>query len=181
MNELQLKGLAKFLISSACSKCNPKSQNSLYSFYYPEPLMRFFNRLNTFIRCSSCCYPVALLYLDRLLRSNNDITLDMSTVHLLFSTSLLIANQFIDDNSERLGQFASLLNMSSTSMSILQTDFLFRIRFDLVFSEAQYEIYVQKLNWCREEATIQIQPFINVPQSNSDNNEQSQLVFVEVI
>eukprot|EP00298_Acanthocystis_sp_HF-20_P007773 c17276_g1_i1.p1 GENE.c17276_g1_i1~~c17276_g1_i1.p1 ORF type:complete len:177 (-),score=46.06 c17276_g1_i1:35-565(-) len=148
MNDSQVKSLVNVLLNSAKSKKSTKNQNSLYTFHYPEPLLRFISRVNETIRCSPCCYVAALMYMDRITELNQQtIQIDFSSVHLLFITSLLVANQFIDDKPERSLQYASLLNMSVVSVEMLKTDFLFRIHFHLLFSDKEFEAYTDRLNW----------------------------------
>jgi len=121
------------------------SNKTVYASSVPEPLIVFMRRLNTYVRCSPSCYAVALLYIDRLVEQNTDITLTVETVNLLFATSLLIANQYLDDQPERALQFARLASVDPVAMAHLKTDFLFRIRFNLKFSDSELCAYSDRL------------------------------------
>lgn len=108
-------------------------------------LLPFVSRLDDLIRCSESCYATALVYLDRITAMNSDLTLNNNTVHRLFATSLLVANQFLDDTAERTLQFARVINTDPLEMAQLKTDFLFRIQFKLVAAEQEIRIYSDKL------------------------------------
>eukprot|EP00301_Raphidiophrys_heterophryoidea_P009009 c13303_g1_i1.p1 GENE.c13303_g1_i1~~c13303_g1_i1.p1 ORF type:complete len:215 (+),score=36.33 c13303_g1_i1:156-800(+) len=110
-----------------------------------EPLLDLVSRLYQHIRCSSSCFAAALVYLDRVTEANPDLPLNLKTVNLLFTTSLLLANQFLDDKSERALQFANVARIHPITMANLKTDFLFRIRFHLTLCEADVRGYSDKL------------------------------------
>lgn len=111
----------------------------------PEPLRDMVWRLDDNIRCSSSCYAVALVYMDRITEANQDVPLNYRTVNLLFTTALLLANQFLDDKAERALQFARVAGIHPSTMARLKIDFLFRISFSLVVSEQEMCGYSDKL------------------------------------
>eukprot|EP00298_Acanthocystis_sp_HF-20_P005924 c15938_g1_i1.p1 GENE.c15938_g1_i1~~c15938_g1_i1.p1 ORF type:complete len:180 (+),score=44.88 c15938_g1_i1:92-631(+) len=130
---------------SFVAKQNQMITRSAYSNPHPEPLGALINRLNQYVRCSPSCYVVALLYMDRLLQQNRDIVMTLDTVQLLFTTSLLISNQYLDDQPELTLQFARIARISPANLANLKTDFLFRIKFSLSFTQSELLSYSDKL------------------------------------
>eukprot|EP00300_Choanocystis_sp_HF-7_P000684 c10563_g1_i1.p1 GENE.c10563_g1_i1~~c10563_g1_i1.p1 ORF type:complete len:243 (+),score=43.54 c10563_g1_i1:130-858(+) len=112
---------------------------------HQESLQAFLTRLDKHIRCSESCYAAALVYLDRITSLSRDITLNTNTVKKLFCTSLLLANQFLDDTAERTLQFARVAGYAPKDMAEMKIDFLFRIQFTLMITEAETRNYSDKL------------------------------------
>jgi len=110
-----------------------------------ESLHSFVARLDDNIRCSETCYATALVFIDRITEMSSDLTLNYWTVQRLFTTSLLIANQFLDDTAERTLQFARVAGYDPLVMAAMKTDFLFRIQFRLMVSDEEVLGYSDKL------------------------------------
>jgi len=110
-----------------------------------EALQSFIARLDDNIRCSESCYATALVFIDRITEMSSDLTLNYWTVQRLFTTSLLIANQFLDDTAERTLQFARVAGFHPLTMAAMKTDFLFRIQFRLMVSDEDVIGYSDKL------------------------------------
>jgi len=110
-----------------------------------EALHSFIARLDDNIRCSETCYATALVYIDRITEMSTDLTLNCWTVQRLFTTSLLVANQFLDDTAERALQFSRVAGFDALAMAAMKTDFLFRIQFRLVVSDEEVLGYSDKL------------------------------------
>jgi len=110
-----------------------------------ESLHNFVARLDDNIRCSETCYATALVFIDRITEMSSDLTLNYWTVQRLFTTSLLIANQFLDDTAERTLQFARVAGYEPLVMAAMKTDFLFRIQFRLMVSDEEVLGYSDKL------------------------------------
>jgi len=148
MNEVHVQHLVNLLMYVA-QKNDPNEPCDVLATPFHcaqnEPLLDLALRLNQHIRCSSSCFAAALVYIDRVTEANPDLPLNLRTVNLLFTTSLLLANQFLDDKSERALQFANVARVHPVTMANLKTDFLFRIRFHLVLSEFDIRGYSDKL------------------------------------
>eukprot|EP00301_Raphidiophrys_heterophryoidea_P019863 c469_g1_i1.p1 GENE.c469_g1_i1~~c469_g1_i1.p1 ORF type:complete len:258 (+),score=38.68 c469_g1_i1:393-1166(+) len=148
LNELHVQHLVNLLMYVA-QKNDPNEPYDVLATPFHcaqnEPLVDLVLRLNQHIRCSPSCYAAALVYIDRVTESNPDLPLNGRTVNLLFTTSLLLANQFLDDKSERALQFANVARIHPVTMANLKTDFLFRVRFHLILSEIDLHGYSDKL------------------------------------
>jgi hypothetical protein len=127
------------------NEVNLNKRKSLFHMDIFEPLRDLIWRLDENIRCSPSCYAVALVYVDRLTESNPDVPLNMNTVNLLFTTSLLLANQFMDDKAERALQFSRVAGIHPSLMARLKIDFIFRISFSLLVTPQEISGYSDKL------------------------------------
>ncbi|KAG0451653.1 hypothetical protein HPP92_026106 [Vanilla planifolia] len=76
----------------------PHSAVAFFALSKPEiSIRRYLERIFRFARCSSSCYVVAYIYLDRFLRLHPSLALDSFNVHRLLITSILTAVKFMDD------------------------------------------------------------------------------------
>jgi len=110
-----------------------------------ESVFELIARLDQYIRCSESCYAIALVFVDRLTETNKDISLTRRTLKRLFTTSLLVANQFYDDKSECALQFARVASIPGPTMAALKTEFLLRLNYRLVVSDSDVKGYADQL------------------------------------
>lgn len=136
------------LLTYVAERNGPTHPSKMTSFHLeaPESLCELVGRLDENIRCSTSCYAVALVYMDRITEGNADLPLNLQTVNLLFTTSLLLANQFLDDKAERALQFARVARVHPSTMARLKIDFLFRVSFSLVVNQQEMRGYSDKLH-----------------------------------
>eukprot|EP00300_Choanocystis_sp_HF-7_P025204 c26919_g1_i1.p1 GENE.c26919_g1_i1~~c26919_g1_i1.p1 ORF type:complete len:210 (+),score=21.38 c26919_g1_i1:117-746(+) len=116
-----------------------------YHLIQAEPLLHLLIRLHTTLRCSPCCYAIALIYMDRATRGQSHLVITPNTIHLLFTTSLLIAHQYVDDKPELSSHVARIVGVEPRILSLLKTELLFRLHFSLHVSETELEAYANKL------------------------------------
>ena len=57
----------------------------------------YLERIFRYANCSSSCYVVAYIYLDRFLHRNPAVAVDPFNVHRFIITSVLVAVKFMDD------------------------------------------------------------------------------------
>ena len=59
-------------------------------------MLAYLERIKKYARCSDSCFVVALIYIDRLIETQN-VVLTSLNVHRLVITSLMLAAKFFDD------------------------------------------------------------------------------------
>ena len=59
-------------------------------------VLAYLERIKKYARCSDSCFVVALIYIDRLIETQN-VVLTSLNVHRLVITSLMLAAKFFDD------------------------------------------------------------------------------------
>lgn len=109
-------------------------------------VLKYLRFLRDKAKCSRACFIVALIYIDRLLEKNTQISITPNTVHKLFLTSILTASKFVTDLSYSNTTWASFGGVRTEEMNILEREFLFLLQFSLVISKDEYEKYDKELN-----------------------------------
>eukprot|EP00301_Raphidiophrys_heterophryoidea_P005144 c12191_g1_i1.p1 GENE.c12191_g1_i1~~c12191_g1_i1.p1 ORF type:complete len:252 (+),score=41.84 c12191_g1_i1:274-1029(+) len=140
--------------------------------HWHELLQQLIHQLDKNIRCSEICYSMALIYIDRLTAMSTDrLTLNFCTARRLFTTSLLIANQFIDDTPELCLQFANAAGIPSPTLARLKTEFLFRVKFSLAVTSDEVMGYAARLQGRLSAQSLS--DISNWPRSQNNENETS--------
>ncbi|XP_039037143.1 cyclin-U4-1-like isoform X2 [Hibiscus syriacus] len=120
---------------------------------------RYLERIFKYANCSSSCFVVAYVYLDRMKRSLP------YNVHRLLVTSVLVSSKFMDDIYHNNAYYAKVGGISTAEMNILELDFLFCLGFQLNVAPTTFHAYCTFL---QREMWMQIQPPLqHLPQPSS--------------
>jgi hypothetical protein len=111
------------------------------------------NRIHKYASCSNECFILALIYIDRLIQSNNFLLTELN-VHRVVITAVLLAAKFFDDAYYNNAYYAKVGGVLVSEMNGLEVDFLFRINFTLhvkpeVFAKYHGELMAQAQEACR--------------------------------
>mmetsp|Transcript_16645 Transcript_16645/g.46995 ORF Transcript_16645/g.46995 Transcript_16645/m.46995 type:complete len:209 (+) Transcript_16645:337-963(+) len=114
---------------------------------------KYVERIVNYAPCTVECFVVALVYLDRLQRSQGYLFINPATVHRIFITSVLLAAKYCDDIYFNNKYYARVGGISCQEMNSLELEFLFRCKFDCnvsaeefnTFSHVLYEPTVQNI------------------------------------
>ncbi|KAG0460385.1 hypothetical protein HPP92_020277 [Vanilla planifolia] len=161
----------------------PHSAVAFFALSKPEiSIRRYLERIFRFARCSSSCYVVAYIYLDRFLSLHPSLALDSFNVHRLLITSILTAVKFMDDRYFNNAYFARVGGITLAEMNYLEVDFLFGLRFDLNVAPVIFASYCGVLEREFSLADPQIPPrlrlhcfFSNEENNNNNNNKNNKL------
>ncbi|KAL9258962.1 Cyclin-U4-1-like protein [Drosera capensis] len=91
----------------------------------------YLERIFQYANCSSSCFVVAYVYLDRFVQRQSTVAIDSWNVHRLVITSVLVAAKFMDDVYYNNAYYAKIGGISTAEMNFLEVDFLFGLRFQL--------------------------------------------------
>jgi len=105
-------------------------------------------RIAKYSKCSEECFVLALIYIDRLIRKNENIMLNSLNVHRLMITSIMLGAKFFDDRYYNNAYFGKVGGVSCKEINLLEIEFLFMINFELYVDKDIYEIYCKRLK-CR--------------------------------
>ena len=106
----------------------------------------YIDRLAKYLHISDSCFAIALIYIDRLIQSNPDITLNEYSVHKLFTTSLLLAMKFNDDTIvEDREYIQKVVGISFKERRRLEFYFMNLIDFNLFVLSSLFKEYVEFL------------------------------------
>lgn len=101
-------------------------------------------RIHKYASCSSECFILALIYIDRLIQRNNFLLTDLN-VHRVVITAVLLAAKFFDDAYYNNAYYAKIGGVLVSEINGLEVDFLFRINFSLHVTPDVFDKYRAQL------------------------------------
>jgi hypothetical protein len=107
-------------------------------------IKQYLERIHKYASCSTECFVLALIYIDRLIQNSN-FRLSELNVHRVIITAILLAAKFFDDAYYNNAYYAKVGGVLVSEMNGLEVEFLFRINFSLhvkpdVFAKYQEEL-----------------------------------------
>ncbi len=108
-------------------------------------IARYAQRIAHFAECSPQCFTLALVYIDRLVRSDRSIDITAFTIHRLLIAAVVVAVKYLDDIYHLNPVYGRIGGISSSEINTLESEFVFRLRFDLFVSRATYRAYRREL------------------------------------
>jgi len=104
----------------------------------------YLERIRQYANCSSECFILALIYIDRLIQSQ-EFRLTSLNIHRVILTSVLLAAKFFDDKYYNNAYYAKVGGVINSEMNGLEVDFLFRINFSLYVKLEVFDKYQGEL------------------------------------
>jgi len=107
-------------------------------------ILQYLERIHKYASCSTECFVLALIHIDRLIQRNNFLLTELN-VHRVVITAVLLAAKFFDDAYYNNAYYAKVGGVLVSEMNGLEVEFLFRINFSLhvrsdVFHKYQAEL-----------------------------------------
>mmetsp|Transcript_1842 Transcript_1842/g.2653 ORF Transcript_1842/g.2653 Transcript_1842/m.2653 type:complete len:408 (-) Transcript_1842:216-1439(-) len=144
---------------------------------------QYLERIHKYASCSSECFILALIYIDRLIQKNNFVLTGLN-VHRVVITAVLLAAKFFDDAYYNNAYYAKVGGVLVSEMNGLEVEFLFRINFSLhvtpaVFSKYQAELVSHAIGAGLEEPRIRMpmsSPNLVPSQSNTWKVSQEPII-----
>jgi hypothetical protein len=138
-------------------------------------IKQYLERIHKYASCSTECFVLALIYIDRLIQNNNFILSELN-VHRVVITAILLAAKFFDDAYYNNAYYAKVGGVLVSEMNGLEVEFLFRINFSLhvkpdVFVKYQDELVSHAVGAGFEQ---QMQPAIPVQQVHAPQQVEQQ-------
>lgn len=93
-------------------------------------IQQYLERIHKYASCSTECFILALIYIDRLIQRNNFLLTELN-VHRVVITAVLLAAKFFDDAYYNNAYYAKVGGVLVSEMNGLEVEFLFRINFSL--------------------------------------------------
>lgn len=106
----------------------------------------YLERLMTYSGCSSSCFVLALVYLDRLIQNSPGLFVSTFNVHRLLIASGVVAAKFVEDAYYDNNHWARMGGIGLPEMNALETELLLTLGFELyvapdVYRQYEHEIY----------------------------------------
>jgi len=107
-------------------------------------VLNYLERIHKYASCSTECFVLALIYIDRMIQRNNFLLTELN-VHRVVITGVLLAAKFFDDAYYNNAYYAKVGGVLVTEMNSLEVEFLFRINFSLHVTPDVYSKYHAEL------------------------------------
>ena len=106
----------------------------------------YLERIFKYASCSSECFVLALVYIDRLIQRNNFV-INSLNAHRVVITSIMLAAKFFDDQYFNNAYYAKVGGVPLAEINSLELEYLFLINFSLhVTPEAFRKYYMELAN-----------------------------------
>lgn len=127
--------------NSALARNEPSQVTKFHALKAPGiGIEQYLERIHKYASCSSQCFIMALIYIDRLIQRNNFLLTELN-VHRVIVTAILLAAKFFDDAYYNNAYYAKVGGVLVSEMNGLEVDFLFRINFSLHVTPELFEQY----------------------------------------
>jgi len=133
---------------------NPEGMTRFHAFKPPSiTVQNYLNRVVKYVACSTECFIMALIYIDRIIQRNTYFIITSLNVHRLLITSVMLAMKFFEDSYYTNAYYAKVGGVSCSEMNLLELDFLFLIDFSLnvspeLFNRYRAELVKHAFNYC---------------------------------
>lgn len=111
-------------------------------------LREYLTRLWKYLGCTSECYVLAFIYLDRLLETNPHMAFGVLNCHRLLLCGLVIAAKFHDDIYYSNRFYANVGGLPVKELNALEGKMLQLLSFELVVDPQEFERYRVALSSC---------------------------------
>lgn len=126
-------------------KVGPSHVTKFHALKPPSiSILHYLERINKYASCSTECFILALIYIDRMIQRNSFHLTDLN-VHRVVVTSVLLAAKFFDDAYYNNAYYAKVGGVLVAEMNSLEVEFLFRINFSLHVSPDVFKKYHAEL------------------------------------
>jgi len=111
----------------------------------------YLDRILKYSACSSECFVLALVYIDRLIQQTGFVVSSLN-IHRVVITSVMLAAKFFDDHYYNNAYYAKIGGVPCTEMNSLELEMLFQINFSLHVDTDAYNKYYSEL--CNHAMTV---------------------------
>jgi len=107
----------------------------------PLSIQDYIKRLRKYFVCSTECFVLALVYIDRIGKHNPSMTVCDVTVHRLLMIAVMIAAKFHDDKYYGNNYYGKAGGLSLREVNVLEAVMLKELKWSLVVSVEEYKLY----------------------------------------
>ncbi|KAJ0258564.1 Cyclin-U4-1 [Hirschfeldia incana] len=134
----------------------------------PITIQSYLERIFKYANCSSSCFVVAYVYLDRFTHRQPSLPINSFNVHRLLITSVMVSAKFLDDRYHNNAYYAKVGGISTKEMNLLELDFSFGLGFELNVTPNTFNTY---FSYLQKEMTL-LQPLSVPPRSAITFNDE---------
>ncbi|CAD8102998.1 unnamed protein product [Paramecium sonneborni] len=115
---------------------NKKPQITIY---------KYIERIKTYCYCSNECFVLALIYIDRVQKKNQDVVINSFCVHRFLLACILISIKYNDDDYYKNDYYARVGGVAIQELNTLEQELLKLLDYELFVSQKKYYYYKEKL------------------------------------
>ncbi len=106
----------------------------------------YLERILKYAACSTECFVLALIYIDRIIQNHPRFLITSLNVHRLLITAVMLAAKFCEDTYYNNAYYAKVGGLPVQEINLLELEFLFLVNFTLDVTPEQYEKYYGELD-----------------------------------
>ena len=119
-------------------------------FHSPIPssytIEQYLFRIANYTNCSGEVFILMLIYIDRMIQYNPGFVVNYFTIHRIMLAGSLLAAKFHDEDYHKNSYYAFIGEVELAELNILESLFLYYIRFDLYFEFTNtFTLYFEEL------------------------------------
>jgi len=107
----------------------------------PLSINDYLSRIATYFQCSSECFVLALIYVDRIVKLHPEFTISLLNIHRLLVTSVMLSAKFFDDVYYSNSYYAKVGGVRTQELNALEAQFLRLIEWKLHVFPQEYDQY----------------------------------------
>lgn len=124
---------------------------SFHGIHVPSMGIRdYILRVRKYLRCSTECFVLAMIYIDRLIKRHPYVTVDRLSCHRLAICAMTLAAKFQDDEFYTNSFYAKVGGIQLEEINALEVKMLQLLDYRLHVSPAEFEGYRHVLNEAAE-------------------------------
>lgn len=124
----------------------PQTVNKFYAADVPGiSIHDYLIRIKKYAQCSTQCFVLALIYIDKLIQGQHGFIICSLNVHRIVITTIMLAAKFFDDCYYNNRYYARIGGVDAQEMNQLEVEFLFMTNFQLSVTPETYAQYFRQL------------------------------------
>ncbi|XP_009344074.2 cyclin-U2-1 [Pyrus x bretschneideri] len=104
-------------------------------------IQSYLERIFRYTRAGPSVYVVAYVYIDRFCQNNPAFKINVTNVHRLLITTIMVASKYVEDMNYRNSYFARVGGLTTNELNKLELEFLFLMGFKLHVNVSVFESY----------------------------------------
>ncbi|KAM5554766.1 cyclin-U2-1 [Rosa sericea] len=104
-------------------------------------IQSYLERIFRYTRAGPSVYVVAYVYIDRFCQNNPGFRINVTNVHRLLITTIMVASKYVEDMNYRNSYFARVGGLTTNELNKLELEFLFLMGFKLHVNVSVFESY----------------------------------------
>lgn len=105
----------------------------------------YLGRLRTYCQCSSSCFIVSLVYIDRIVKAHPDFEVGSLNIHRLLASTVVLAAKFMDDIYYSNAYYAKVCGLSVKELNSLEVALVKMVNWKLDVSPEEFEEYCKHI------------------------------------